>query len=586
MNLVFEAANPRRSGRNTKANVRVTLDGETIHTDTLILSSRKSWIDFLKPVQQHLGDKQPDDAELDKERLRLLEEADKELSDEATDTETTTSRLPVVRIGNRALRTMTAEAMQILCRRQAPVYVYGGMLCRVRNHEDGSVSIEALSESAMRGLLDRHADFVNSKGQPVLPPGSVVQDLLSLGSWPFLNLLGIVRAPILRPDGSVLHEPGYDPATQLFYAPAPGLEQVHIPNVPTASDITEARAQLADVLADFPFVDEASRAAAYAALFTAVLRPAIGGPVPMILFDAPAPGTGKGLLAEIVARTATGGSAEVMTAARDDEEWRKRITACLLSGSQIVHIDNIERPLNAPSLAAALTSTTWKDRLLGKSSVRIVPQRSVWLATGNNIRLGGDLPRRCIWCRLDARVERPWERKPEQFRHPDLAAYVRDHRPAILGALLTIGRGWFAVGAPAAASLPTLGSFEDWAQTIGGVLSWTGIPDFLANQSVLYDQIDDDAPQWRTFLECWFSTFGSEPKSVSQLIDAILDNPTFESSLPDDLTGQIESPGFARRLGIGLKKRQERVFGEGLSIRRARQSRHASDWQVIQEGRP
>ena len=55
--------------------------------------------------------------------------------------------------------------------------------------------------------------------EEVTPPTAVLTAALAPKEWPDLRpLLGIVGAPVLRPDGTLLQQPGYDPATCLYLA--------------------------------------------------------------------------------------------------------------------------------------------------------------------------------------------------------------------------------------------------------------------------------------------------------------------------------------------------------------------------------
>jgi hypothetical protein len=184
--------------------------------------------------------------------------------------------------------------------------------------------------------------------------------------------------------------PGYDPVTRLIYRPAPGLTLPPISEYPTSQEVEKAIVFLQDeLLGDFPFADAASRANALAALVTPEVRPAIDSPVPLGLVDKPTMGTGTGLLVEVIALVATGCLAAMMSAPKDDEEWRKQITAVLDMGTNLVVVDNVEEALRAASLSRALTSSTWKDRRLGRTEMIELPQRAGWYATDLNIRLGG-----------------------------------------------------------------------------------------------------------------------------------------------------------------------------------------------------
>jgi hypothetical protein len=207
---------------------------------------------------------------------------------------------------------------------------------------------------------------------------------------------------------------------------------------PESSEIHGSLALIEEAIGQFPYDSDASRANALGALLTPILRPAISGPVPLALLDAPQQGTGKSLLASIIALTATGKPTAMMAAPDNDEEWRKRITATLYSGANVITIDNIEGRIASASLANALTAQVWKDRILGRSESIELPQQATWLATGNNIRLGGDMQRRCYWIRLDAHSATPWLGR--EFKHPDLKQWVLENRGLIIAALLTLGR--------------------------------------------------------------------------------------------------------------------------------------------------
>ena len=68
------------------------------------------------------------------------------------------------------------------------------------------------------------------------------------------------------------------------------------------------------------------------------------------------------------------------------------------------------------------------------------------MASGNNTRLSRELIRRTLWCRLDAKVDAPWER--QGFRHPNLTLWAKAHRGELVGAALTLCQAWIAAGRP------------------------------------------------------------------------------------------------------------------------------------------
>ena len=130
----------------------------------------------------------------------------------------------------------------------------------------------------------------------------MVKDLLAMPptEWGFPALQGIIEAPALREDGTIITTPGYDEQSRLFYAQQDGLNMPELAEHPTADHIEVAVEMVHDIVSDFPFVDAASRANAIAAMLTPRVRPAIKGATPLALFDATTQGTGKTLLSEVV----------------------------------------------------------------------------------------------------------------------------------------------------------------------------------------------------------------------------------------------------------------------------------------------
>ena len=96
-----------------------------------------------------------------------------------------------------------------------------------------------------------------------------------------------------------------------------------------------------DLLGDFPFVDDASRAAALGLLITPFVRPMIAGCTPLFLIDAPRAGNGKNKLASVAAILATGREAAVMPAPQREEEWAKTILSVLIAGSPVLVLDEV-----------------------------------------------------------------------------------------------------------------------------------------------------------------------------------------------------------------------------------------------------
>jgi hypothetical protein len=299
------------------------------------------------------------------------------------------------------------------------------------------------------------------------------------------------------------------------------------------------------------------------------MRPVITGSIPMALLDAPAAGTGKGLLVDSIVMIASGRRAGTMVEAENDAEWRKKITSALMTGRIFHMIDNVEKPLQDASLASLLTTPEWNDRLLGTNTQITIGGAAlgIWCATGNNITLDGDMPRRCYHIRIDAKRTNPFLRRPEEFKHSPLLKWVEQERPALLSALLTVCRAWFTRGCPMKGA-PTLGSYEDWAATVWGVLSLdpTRVGKgsdlcfgacFLENGPDLWSQGSTDADEWEPFLRVLKVVFGDGTFTLAQLGAAVRGvtppNQNLKEALPGDLLSAVDKESFSKRLSHAFR---------------------------------
>jgi hypothetical protein len=62
-----------------------------------------------------------------------------------------------------------------------------------------------------------------------------------------------------------------------------------------------------------------------------------------------------------------------------------------------------------------------------------------------------------------------------------------------------------------------LGSFEAWAEIVGGMVAFAGIPGFLGNLEALYEKADEGGAEWEGFLSAWWAACGEEPVTVAEL---------------------------------------------------------------------
>ncbi|MHB8971527.1 MAG: primase-helicase zinc-binding domain-containing protein [Pirellulaceae bacterium] len=371
------------------------------------------------------------------------------------------------------------------------VYQRVGQLVHITETTDATVCGVELPQDMLRIRLlpvaiirERIASAVKLEGPPdkdgeptnIRPPGWLVNAIHQRGQYPrcIRPLSGIVLCPTLRSDGTVIQRPGYDQRTGLLFAPdgkyPPILEE------PTRYDAIRAATNLLDIVGDFPFLGPDHRSVWLAMVLTLVGRTAIRGPCPMFVIDANCPGTGKSLLADIAGMIVYGDRMPRKPwPGDDDNEVRKTITSVALEGLPAVLWDNVVGRLGCSSLDAALTGTTWTDRILGTNTTTgTLPLNTVWAATGNNIVLGADTPRRVLLCRIETDLDNPEERA--DFTYDNLIGWVRQHRHQLAVDAVTVLRAYAHAGYPNQ-KLPSWGAFEAWSDLIRNAIVWIGLPD-------------------------------------------------------------------------------------------------------------
>jgi hypothetical protein len=331
-----------------------------------------------------------------------------------------------------------------------------------------------ITQPYMVDLLCRSAKWTRYDGRRgkqvrIDPPEDIARVILHRsGEWNFNPVIGVITTPTLRPDGSLLVRPGYDPITRMILVEPPTMPA--IPEQPTRDDAMAALGLLDGLLDEFPFADNASRSVALSSLITPVVRGAFIV-TPMHAARAPTAGTGKSFLFDVSAAIAIGQPCPVMAAGRTEEETEKRLGAALLAGQPIISLDNVNGELGGDALCQIIERPVVEIRILGKSERVRIEARCTVFGTGNNLRLVGDMTRRVVLSTLDARQERPELR---QFTRDPVAEVLAD-RGRYIAAALTVIRAYIVAGRPGVVS--RLPSFEGWSDTVRSALIWLGRPD-------------------------------------------------------------------------------------------------------------
>jgi hypothetical protein len=428
------------------------------------------------------------------------------------------------------------------------------------------LSISVLKPPLLAGLLAEHTEVIKMRPDKesaggfeeveVSPSGAELTAVLARRSWPGLPVLHrIISTPVLRPDGTLLQTPGYDLATGFFLADSGHLDP--IPDKPTADQVAESLEFLLDVfLADFPWRTPADRANYLGLLITPLIRPFTRALSPFGMIEASMPGSGKTILAGCVGLMV---GQRVLTWTDSEEELRKAITTVLADSVGVVVFDNLAEGevVESAVLARLVTERQWSDRKLGTNTAANFVNDRLWLATGNNLRTGGDMASRTVWVRLDPNCPRPEARTG--FSIPNLDSWILDpaNRAKVLRHLLVLILDWTAHGAPMSRGVPQMRQFTRWAQYLGGFLEHHGVTGFLDNAETGRG-LDEDAGEWRSFLLTWHEIHGDQELTAQQVRSSA--EPEFgpdpwAGTFPTTAAGKLLS---AKSLGHRLRGQNDR----------------------------
>lgn len=496
------------------------------------------------------------------------------------------SERPVVELATGALNLVVDGCEAVLIAAEVPIYARGETLARAvpAPLEAGTVKRAAgaliLTSVTLAGLqddLERVAEFrrwvaSNDGPKPVRAdaPAKACRALIErVGRWRFPQLRGIAMAPFIRADGSIASTPGYDVASGLLLAlprdwPAP------TPN-PTRADAVAALARLRHLIRTFQFVAPEDESVALAAMLTPLVRPGIAA-APMHGFSAPIRGSGKSMLADLVAIIATGRPTAALTWGPNQEENIKALTAVLLAGDAVAMLDNVEVPLRGELLCSALTQRMLRLRPLGSSELVTVPSVATLLATGNALTPSGDMTRRVLVAELDPQCERPELR---EFTN-DPKADALEARAELVNAGLTI----ITAGMRATFRRPPpLGSFEEWSRRVRDALIWLGMPDPVTVMERTFDG-DPEREAAIAVLAAWREVFGRDSATAAEAARTA----TAGGLLADSLEGIAGRAGkvSTKVLGRWLRRHEGRVMG-GLKVQKAGgDAKHGIRWKVVE----
>ena len=222
-------------------------------------------------------------------------------------------------------------------------------------------------------------------------------------------------------------------------------------------------------------------------------------------------------------------------------------------------------------------------------------------ATGNNVRLKGDMTRRALPSHLDAKVERPELRR---FKTNPIERVLAD-RGRYITAAMTVARAYLT--SEMKVECEPLAGFDGWSEFVREPLIWLGEADPVkAMEAARTDDPERDAA--RELIEQWRDNIGDKLVKVRDIIECASEKRMAEpmaANRPDWLPVRpdffdlliTQVPSNSRRdidptrLGHWLKRirgqvhsieRPDEKIYESWRIELAQQDeRHGSKWRLV-----
>jgi hypothetical protein len=333
-----------------------------------------------------------------------------------------------------------------------------------------------------------------------------------------IQRVNFARQPVIRADGRIeLLPKGYDDESQIFT-----MKDAIEPE--DDWNLERAKLFLDDLLGEFPFADERSKAVhvvAMVTIYAAGLKPTMVKPL-NFLYRSNMPRAGKGLLAQ-TAITPSCGPVSIQSIPESKEEFKKILDTEALNGSSYIFLDEIENRLVNRTLNSFLTTNIWGGRLMNTQKKFSVTQNSVVFLTGNNVDLSEDLAGRCLLVDLEVEHADPQSRRINRVMD-ELYLAKADVRRDCLSALWALVRHWCAMNRPKPSTV--FRGFEMFSDIFGGIVELAGYGNPMAS---VVEEISDTFADMKALVEKLCESVQDRTEfQFSELIDACREVHAFE----------------------------------------------------------
>lgn len=323
----------------------------------------------------------------------------------------------------------------------------------------------------------------------------------------------IATFPFFTTEGKCITQAGYNPETFTYLT----TDFTHIKYNEIHTDeenVRNATELINEMIQEFPFDNDISRANFFGYLLSFPLRFFIQGNYPMFCITSPTPGTGKGMLVSLARLIWTGERGAIQTlpsGLNARENIRKELLSVFKEGKIDILFDNVTS-IRSPELAGAITSDKFEGRVLGATQNAAFHVRWIPAATGNKITYSDEILRRIYECKLNAETDTPHLRP---FKKEDLIGWVTENRTELMTACLTIIKFWIKNGKQPRTGKP-FGSFEEWTKIIGGILDSIDQTEFLKSKE---NELGEEIVAWRDFCDKWWEKYADNEVKAADLFN-------------------------------------------------------------------
>lgn len=362
---------------------------------------------------------------------------------------------------------------------------------RFGQYVTNTLSIEALTATLMRWVAPIKRTYDRNGVQrdtsvPVLGK-TLVAAYRDGGDWPGVpRVKRLMPAPVFRPDWTVVYDEGYDEASETYVTEG----MTALSGTVTEAEALAARDGLWRLFDPFALEGgDGGRADCLALALTPYLASALPSALlPAAVAQADKEGSGKTNGLQMIGVIGTG-SVPQARALPVPSKLITDITTVLNDGNKRASLyDNVKVDLSDPALEALITGRAWSERAFHTQRSLDLPNDTLWMFSMNNPVLSPDMRRRAVVVSFSP------ERVPTTW-NPRAVADAVEQVATIRTWVVTLIRWWVQQGCTRGPV--TMSGFEDWSETVTGILGAVGITGVLeasmAARDAIYTEDEDIA---------------------------------------------------------------------------------------------